>query len=67
MREAQVRWSHLQSSLAYNSLATIVGATGANADSSRSHAIFQIVLKHKTKSKKVAGENEWMLTVVIFF
>jgi hypothetical protein len=30
------------------------GATGANADSSRSHAILQIVLKHKRK-KKIQG------------
>ncbi|KAI9340405.1 P-loop containing nucleoside triphosphate hydrolase protein [Zopfochytrium polystomum] len=32
------------------------GATGANADSSRSHAIFQIVLKHKRSKKKTQGK-----------
>ncbi|KAJ3027392.1 UNVERIFIED_CONTAM: Kinesin-like protein kif24 [Siphonaria sp. JEL0065] len=32
------------------------GATGANADSSRSHAIFQVVLKHKKSKKKVQGK-----------
>ncbi|KAJ3411834.1 Kinesin-like protein kif24 [Chytridiales sp. JEL 0842] len=32
------------------------GATGANADSSRSHAIFQIVLKHRKSKKKVQGK-----------
>jgi kinesin family protein 2/24 len=32
------------------------GATGANSDSSRSHAIFQIVLKHKRKKDKLLGK-----------
>jgi hypothetical protein len=30
---------------------SVLGATGANADSSRSHAILQIVLKTKTTGK----------------
>ncbi|KAI9366701.1 P-loop containing nucleoside triphosphate hydrolase protein [Zopfochytrium polystomum] len=32
------------------------GATGANSDSSRSHAVFQIVLKHRRGKKKVQGK-----------
>ncbi|KAJ3389947.1 Kinesin-like protein kif24 [Lobulomyces angularis] len=32
------------------------GVTGANADSSRSHAIFQIVLKNKTGKSKIKGK-----------
>ena len=32
------------------------GATGANADSSRSHAIFQIVLKQNDKKNKIQGK-----------
>jgi len=35
----------------------IKGATGANADSSRSHAILQIVLKHQNAKNKVQGTN----------
>jgi len=34
----------------------IIGATGANADSSRSHAILQICLKDKTKKMAVFGK-----------
>jgi hypothetical protein len=32
------------------------GATGANQDSSRSHAIFQILLKHADKKGKIQGK-----------
>lgn len=32
-----------------------LGSTGANEDSSRSHAILQIVLKHKNNRKKFHG------------
>ncbi|KAI8826217.1 P-loop containing nucleoside triphosphate hydrolase protein [Fimicolochytrium jonesii] len=45
----------LMSIFEFGNSARSTGATGANADSSRSHAIFQIVLKHK-KSKKLAGK-----------
>jgi hypothetical protein len=35
---------------------TFIGSTGANADSSRSHAILQVLLKPKKNRKKIAGK-----------
>jgi len=36
-----------------------LGSTGANEDSSRSHAILQIVLKHKNNRKKFHGISSY--------
>ena len=33
-----------------------VGSTGANDTSSRSHAVLQILLKHKSNKKKIHGK-----------
>ena len=38
-----------------------LGATGANADSSRSHAILQIVLKHRNAKNRIQGSCLWLI------
>ena len=35
---------------------TYTGSTGANDSSSRSHAVLQILLKHKANRKKIHGK-----------
>ncbi|KAJ3053818.1 Kinesin-like protein kif24, partial [Rhizophlyctis rosea] len=47
---------HLMRIFEFGNTARSTGATGANADSSRSHAIFQIVLKHNAGKKKIQGK-----------
>lgn len=37
-------------------LASLLGSTGANADSSRSHAILQVLLKPKKNRKQITGK-----------
>ena len=46
----------LMSIFEHGHTARSTGATGANADSSRSHAIFQIVLKFAGKKGKIQGK-----------
>ncbi|KAJ3089320.1 Kinesin-like protein kif24 [Quaeritorhiza haematococci] len=47
---------HLMQIFEHGNATRSTGATGANADSSRSHAILQIVLKHKTGKQKMQGK-----------
>lgn len=41
-------------------IAIILGSTGANDSSSRSHAVLQILLKHKSNRKKIHGKMSFI-------
>ncbi|KAG1451958.1 hypothetical protein G6F56_007946 [Rhizopus delemar] len=44
----------------YGSSVRTTGSTGANNTSSRSHAVLQILLKHKTNKKKIHGKMSFI-------
>lgn len=41
-------------------IAILLGSTGANDSSSRSHAVLQILLKHKSNRKKIHGKMSFI-------